>query len=356
MKTNRLCRQGAWMGIVAVAAMLWGTPALAADAEGPLISLVRLAADRIDTVFRDVAASTRALGDEYRRLAAHPAPVTAQDKAVWIARSTTSGSTTGFRTWPEGTSAPAFQAAVPSFYSYGGTTVTGETVTHLRDFERALPIFRAAYHSFDFSWVYLTTADGMMLIYPYVPLDEAVNNEVPTRQVFYTAADFARKSVGWTAPYLDLVGAGLMITASYPIYAGDRLLGVASRDITLRQLSQTVLTHLTRRTSASAFIIDRRGLAIDASDTALEAEIERVNSEKKDAVLFYRSSAGLAKDANPDAEVSRFAWVNEVSERVLDKARQSGVSEVIDTAVDGRKVLAARIESTGWFIVLIEQP
>jgi hypothetical protein len=54
--------------------------------------------------------------------------------------------------------------------------------------------------------------------------------------------------------------------------------------------------------------------------------------------------------------VSRFAWVNEVSERVLDKARQSGVSEVIDTAVDGRKVLAARIESTGWFIVLIEQP
>jgi len=356
MKTNRLCRQGAWMGIVGVAAMLWGAPALAADGEGPLISLVRLAADRIDAVFRDVAASTRALGDEYRTLAAHSSPVAELDKAIWISRSTTTGNTTGFRTWPEGTPAPAFQAAVPAFYSYGGKTVTGETVTHLRDFERLLPIFRAAYRSFDFSWVYLTTADGMMLIYPYVPLDEAVNNEMPTRQVFYTAADFARKSVGWTAPYLDLVGAGMMITASYPIYSGDRLLGVASRDITLRQLSRTVLTHMTGRTSVSAFIVDKRGLAIDASDPALEAEIERVNGEKKEAVLFYRSSAGLAKDADPNAVVSRFAWVNEISERVLDNARQAGVPEVIDTAVDGRKVLAARIESTGWFVVLVERP
>jgi hypothetical protein len=344
------------MGIVGIAAILWGTPAQAADTEDPLVSLVRLAADRIDTVFNDVAASTRALGDEYRMLAAHPSPVTTQDKASWIARSTTSGNTTGFRTWPEGAPTPEFQAAVPAFYSYGGTTVTGETVAHLRDFERLLPIFRAAYRSFDFSWVYLTTADDMLLIYPYVPLGEAVNNEMPTRQVFYTAADFARKSVGWTPPYLDLVGAGLMITASYPIYAGDRLLGVASRDITLRQLSRNVLTHLTRRTSSSAFIIDRRGLAIDASDPALDAEIERVNGENKDAVLFYRSSAALAQDANPNAEVSRFAWVNEVAERVLDKARQSGAPEVIDTAVDGRKVLAARIESTGWFVVLVERP
>lgn len=344
------------MVIVGVAAMLGVTPAQAADSEDPLNSLVRLAADRIDTVLRDVAASTRALGDEYGTLAAHPSPVADEDKATWIARSTTMENTTGFRTWPEGMPTPAFQAAVPAFYSYGAKTVTAETVTHLRDFERVLPVFRAAYRSFDFSWVYLTTTDDMMLIYPYVPLDEAVNNGLPTRQVFYTAADFARKSVGWTAPYLDLIGAGLMITASYPIYSGDRLLGVASRDITLRQLSRTVMTDLTRRTSASAFVVDNRGLAIDASDPALEAEIERVNGDNKDAVLFYRSSAERAKDANPNAVVSRYAWVNEVSERVLDKVSQSGAPEVIETAVDGRKVLAARVESTGWFVVLVEQP
>jgi hypothetical protein len=65
------------------------------------------------------------------------------------------------------------------------------------------------------------------MIYPYLPMDQAVKNDPPTEQVFYRAADFKRRAVGWTLPYLDLVGAGLMITASYPIYAEDKLLGVA---------------------------------------------------------------------------------------------------------------------------------
>ena len=317
--------------------------------------LVTLAADRIDAVFQEVAASTRALGDEYRMLAAHRSPVTEEDKAAWISRSTTKGNTTGFQTWPEGMPAPAYQAAFPGFYSYRGKAVTSETVANLRDFERALPIVRATYRSFPFAWVYLTTADDMMLIYPYVPMDQAVNNQTPTKQVYYTAADFGRRAVGWTAPYLDLVGAGMMITASYPIYAGDRLLGVASHDITLKQLSRSVLSHLTGQTSASAFIVDKRGLAIDASDPALEAEIEHVNGERKAAVLFYRSPVGLAKQAGVGAVASRYGWVNEVTERVLDKATQSRAPEVFDMAIDGRNVLAARIESTGWFVVLVDR-
>jgi hypothetical protein len=346
----------AGLGIVCMVAALWGMPAQAADRDGPLKSLVLLAADRIDAVFRDVAASTRALGDEYRMLAAHQSPVTDAEKVAWIRRSTTQANTTGFRTWPEGGPTPAFQAAFPGFYSYRGRTVTGETVAQLRNFERLLPIFRAAYRSFDFAWVYLTTVDDMMLIYPYVPIDEAVNNELPTRQVFYTAADFKRRSVGWTAPYLDLVGAGMMITASYPIYAGDRLLGVASRDITLTQLSRSVLSHLIGGDAASAFIVDRRGLAIDATDPGLAAELERVSSEKKAAALFYRSPAGLAKEADPGAVASSYGWVNELTERILAKATRSGAPDVIDVAIDGRKVLAARIESTGWFVVLVERP
>ena len=343
------------LGIVCLVAAFCGTPARAADCDDALKSLVRLAADRIDAEFREVAASTRALGDEYRTLAMHPSAVTDADKARWVATSTTEGNTTGFRTWPDGAPAPAFQAAFPSFYSYRGKTVTDEMAARLRDFERLAPIFRAAYRSFDFSWVYLTTADDMMLIYPYVPLDDAVNNAMPTRQVFYTAADFKRRAVGWTAPYLDLVGAGMMITASYPIYEVDRLLGVVSRDITLKQLSRSVLGHLTGSNGATAFIVDRRGLAIDATDPGLAAEIERVNGEKKAAALFYRSSAGLAKEAGSDAVASRFGWVNEITERVLAKAAQSGAPQLLDVAIHGRKVLAARIESTGWFVVLVEQ-
>lgn len=347
------------LGITCIVAALCVANAQAATAsDGAQKSLVRLAADRIDAVFREVAASTRALGEEYRALAVQEqAPVTEQDKTAWIARSVTEGSTTAFRTWPEGAAAPAFQAAVPGFYSYRGKTVSNETVSHLRDFERLLPVFRAAYKSFDFSWVYLTTADDMMLIYPYVPIEQAVNNAPPRQQVYYTAADFARRAVGWTAPYLDLVGAGMMITASCPIYAGDRLLGVASRDITLKELSRSVLARLDWSDSASAFIVDRRGLAIDASDPELAAEIERVNSEEKAAALFYRSPAGLAKASEPGALASRFAWINEVTEGVLARAAQTGgVSEGMAMEINGHTVLAARIESTGWYVVLVERP
>lgn len=345
------------LAIACVMAALCATPAQAADSEGARKSLVRLAADRIDAVFREVAASTRALGEEYQALTAHSVPVSEQEKAAWTARGITEGTTTAFRTWPEGAAPPAFQAAVPGFYSYRGKALSTEAVAHLRDFERLLPVFRAAYRSFDFSWVYLTTADDMMLIYPYVPLEQAVNNAPPSKQVYYTAADFARRAVGWTAPYLDLVGAGMMITASYPIYAGDRLLGVASRDITLKQLSRSVLARLDGSDAASAFIVDQRGLAIDASDPELAAEIERTNNEKKAAALFYRSPAELAKEGDRAAVASRFNWVNEVSEGVLARAAKAGgVSEAMAMEINGHSVLAARIESTGWYVVLVERP
>ncbi len=331
------------------------TPAKGEAGERPSISLVRLAADRIDAVFRDVAANTRALGDEYRMIAADLAPITEADRAYWIGRATTKGKTVGFRTWSEGKPAPAFEAAFPSYYSYGGFPIADETLAHLRDLERALPLFRAAYNSFAFSWVYLTTADDMMLIYPYVPLDRAINNELPTKQVFYTAADFRRRAVGWTAPYLDLVGAGMMITASYPVYQDDRLLGVVSHDITLKQLSREVLTHLTRRTAAIAFIVDKRGLAIDASDPELEAEIEHVNNTKKAAVLFYRSATGAAQVADPGKTTSSIEWANRITERVLDKASSIGAPGVVDMEIDDRNVVAARIETTGWLVILVDR-
>lgn len=192
----------------------------------------------------------------------------------------------------------------------------------------------------------------MLLIYPYVPMDEAVHNDKPTAQVFYKAADFDRRSVGWTLPYLDLVGAGMMITASYPIYADDRLLGVASRDITIKQLSRSMLTHLTAGQDTSAFIVDERGLVIDAADAELVAELETVNTMKKAAALFYRTSAGLAKLDDRGAVASRFDWVNELTERVLAATAKSGRSGVIALEAGGRRVLATRIQSTGWLLIM----
>jgi len=191
-----------------------------------------------------------------------------------------------------------------------------------------------------------------MLIYPFVPLAEAVNNDRPTDQVYYRAADFARREVGWTDPYLDLVGAGMMVTASYPIYAGDEVLGVASRDITLAELGESVLARLAGEADSVAFLVDGRGLAIDASDPGLAEELASVNGAKGAASVFYRT-AELTPVGGPNAVASRFAWVDHVSERVLAEAGPSAASEPITFEHEGRSVQAVRLATTGWFLVLV---
>ena len=85
-------------------------------------------------------------------------------------------------------------------------------------------------------------------------MDQAVNNGTPTETPYYRAADFGSRAVGWTTPYLDLVGAGMMITASYPVYDSESLLGVMSHDITLKELASSVLLHLTNVERSSALI------------------------------------------------------------------------------------------------------
>jgi hypothetical protein len=264
--------------------------------------------------------------------------------------------TSGFRTWPvESDAPPAFQAPYPGFYTYTGESLSDAVLRQLRLFEQLAPIFRSAYESFPFSWVYLTTVDEAMIIYPYLPIEEAVNNGTPTDNEYYKAADFDRRAVGWTSPYLDLVGAGMMITASYPVYAGDRLLGVSSRDITIKELARSVLSHLTVATGRSAILVDGEGLAIDATDSALSAEIDQVNSEAGAAVLHFRTAAGIEALGVKNAVVSRSAEMSSAIERLLQQAERIGEAS-IRLEVDGRHLLAARIERTGWFVVLVAPP
>jgi hypothetical protein len=303
-------------------------------------------------VLSAVADSTKALGDTYARLATADDQVAPQ-RQPWLARRTTQGQTAGFRTWPaELSSPPAFQAPYPGFYSYQGGALGDALLRQLSLFERLVPTFRCAYESFPFSWVYLTTADEAMMIYPYLPLDQAVNNGIPTENGYYKAADFEQRAVGWTPPYLDLVGAGMMVTASYPVYAGDRLLGVSSRDITLKELARSVLSHLTDATGRSALLIDRNGLAIEATDPALAAEIDRVNAEAGAAVLYFRTADGIKRLGAKDAAASQSAEMNSAVERLL--LQPVGSSDpTVRLDVDGRRLLAARIERTGGVLVLM---
>jgi Methyl-accepting chemotaxis protein-like, first PDC sensor domain len=314
-------------------------------------AMVRLAADRIDSAFDAVASSTRALGDAYRRLASAQGEQATPDSERWLARRTTQGNTTGLRTWPADLKAPpSFQAAYPGFYSYNGAKLDDQVLRQLNLFEQLVPTFRAAYESFPFSWVYVTTVDDAMMIYPYLPIEQALNDGTPTQTPYYRAADFAHHAVGWTPPYLDLVGAGMMITASYPVYEGDSLLGVVSRDITLKQLAKSVLRHITSADGNIVLIVDGDGLAIDATDPTLDAEIDRVNAKAGAAVLYYRSADGMKTITAKDATASSSAETNTLIEQVLAKA---GGGNTVRIDLGGRRVLAAPIKHTAWLLVLI---
>jgi hypothetical protein len=325
---------------------------LAADCAKPWDALIKLAAAQIDRVFGDVAASTRGLADEYVALFKTVPAVTPAERSTWMRSYQAQGKTVGFKSWPgDPHSPPSFQAPFPSFYDYKGTAFTGDTFRQLEIFKRLTPVFRAAYRSFNFSWVYVTTAHGKMMIYPYLPITEAVNNERPTQQVYYTSADFKNRDVGWTLPYLDLVGAGMMITVSYPVYEGSTLLGVVSRDITLKQLSSQVLSHLVVGAGAVAFIVDRSGRVIGVSDPGLSRELERVNFKAAAAVLHYRTKEGLKRLGSKSAKTSASAWINQVTETLLAREAKASASAVIRFVQDGREVLAARTARTGWYVV-----
>jgi len=322
-------------------------------------ALARLSVDHIDFILNGVAQSTQAVAAElvsaHRAVAALPADRPPLRPPAHLA----SGQTVLFQTWPGALEpAPEFQADHAGFYSYRGQSVDDETLFQLQVFRALTPAVRSAYSSYPFSWSYVTTADGMMLIYPFLTLEEAVNNEFPTEQTFYTHADFQHRSPGWTPPYLDLVGAGMMVTASTPAFEGDTLLGVCSHDITLAQISESVLKLLTRDVGGTAWLVDASALVIGVSDADLEAEMERVNKAAGKAVLHYRPSPapevpGSQAPVPVGMHPSESAWVNRVTEKALGQSQAVSEGKVIHFSEPEGLVFAAESAVTGWLLVWV---
>ncbi|MEM8661630.1 MAG: hypothetical protein AAGF35_12160, partial [Pseudomonadota bacterium] len=160
--------------------------------------------------------------------------------------------------------------------------------------------------------------------------------------------DFENKRSGWTEPYLDLVGAGMMVTVSYPVFQGELLLGVMSRDVTLEQATQSVLADLGIN-GYIALLVNAQGLAIDSSDPALAAEIADINTKAKAAVLYYRTADGLVNLKRQDAVASQSTRINEIVETALANAN-GGVS--VHT-IQARNVSVGQVPTTGWYLLMI---
>ena len=312
----------------------------------------------LELTLEHVSESIKALADEYTRIYDTTPPMDEAEKDLWMKQALEKGKTVSFRPFSSGPE-PAYQAPVPAYLFYNGRNITSNVTRELKSFVSLVPLFKAAYRTFHYSWVYMTTVDEAFLIYPYLPLNKAVNNLPPTKQDFYKAADFAGRSFGWERPYLDLAGAGMMVTVSYPVYASEKLLGVISRDITLTQLSRRLLKPIAGQSgNLISIIMDKEGLAIAVSRAAATEEIDRVNTRAGSAILYYRTSPGLKSLGNQKAVSSSNGLFNEAGDNALawtEKDPHAGIRHLkVKVGQTMHKAAAARIPATGWLLTTID--
>jgi len=316
-------------------------------------AIMRLGIDQIDSALSAVATSTGAVARELVLANRAISGVVPEARARWSTHHQSVGATVLFQTWPGNLEpAPAYQSEAPAFYSYSGAPFDEKTFRQLEIFERLTPVVRAAFHSFPYSWSYVTTASGMMLLYPFLTLEEAVNNQFPTQQTFYQHADFHNRTAGWTPPYLDLAGAGMMVTVSTPAYDGDTLLGVVSHDVTLGDLSRSLLESVAGDVAGTAWLVTGRGLVIAVSSPALRQELDEVNRAAGDAVLYYRNPGVPANQVGSKAQFSKTDWINEVTEQVLPRVHAADSRAMVQVSDPQRTAMAIRSNVTGWLLVL----
>lgn len=333
-------------------------PARATETGDCLKTISGQTARSIQLTLEHVAQSIKSLGDAYVRAYLKTRPMNDQEKALWMKSAIEEGKTVRFQPFRVGPE-PGFQASVPAYYFYNGRNVSLDIIRQLKTFVFMGPLFRTAYETFDYSWVYLTTVDEAFMIYPYLPLKEAVNNLPPTEQVYYKVADFSGRNFGWEEPYLDLAGAGMMVTVSYPIYTGENLLGVVSRDITLSQLSRRLLKPVAGRSgNLISLIMNKDGLAIGANRTSAVKEIDSVNARAGAAVLYYRNSEGRNALKSQKVICSSNALFDAVGEDAVVSATKEPNKGLwqLNVKVGERiyKAAAAKVPATGWLLVTVD--
>lgn len=340
---------GLFLAVAARPALAAGT----ADASPLARAVLAEAAGRLDDTLAAVAQSARALGAAYAALSRDTPPPTPEERGRFLQNYAVRDGVVAFRDrqgpcGPE----PAAGAPCPTLFFYDGENFTDETFRQLAVLSRLGPAMAAAHDALPFSWVYLTTPGQNFAIYPSLPLAEAVGNYQPTEKDFYAAADFKGKACGWLSPYLDLAGAGMMVTVSCPVYDGETLLAVASRDVTLSQLSGRVLADLAAIPGARAVLMNRRGKAIAASDPKVSAAIIDENVKAGDAVVYFRADRGLAALGLEKGQASPDEAANQAGEEVAARHETDRENPIVFN--QGKNtVLATRLPATGWYLVLL---
>ena len=125
------------------------------------------------------------------------------------------------------------------------------------------PLFAAIKNSNNGTqWVYLSTPEGMMVLYPWDGnTTYGAGWEPQAQDTFYTLVTPAQdpeRTGKWSAPYNDSAGAGIMVTNSIPIYDGDKFMGVMSHDFLINDIQNQVLNFKFGE-QGFAFLVDTNG-------------------------------------------------------------------------------------------------
>lgn len=183
----------------------------------------------------------------------------------------------------------------------------------------------------DTQWIYVTTPEGMMRLYPWASNDHYPDNWDPREIVFYTVAEPDNNpdlSLQWTAPYVDYAGAGWMVTASVPLFGqnGDYL-GVMSHDVTINSLKEIALNINVLDGVGYGFLIDSAGAVIAHPDFQ---DADATEGTQEEANLLALGSAEFRTIIN-----------NMV-------AGENGLGYFEDEKIGESLLVYAPVESTSW--------
>jgi diguanylate cyclase (GGDEF)-like protein len=130
-------------------------------------------------------------------------------------------------------------------------------------------------------WVYYTSASRFAYLYPRVPVQEFFFSDRLLETEFFRVASPSQnpsRRLVYSSLYEDEAGAGLMVTLSKPLYAGERFLGVLSIDLGISSLKWMLKS--AALTSASPYLIgpdgrsmvglDGQAIQVDLASTPFE--------------------------------------------------------------------------------------
>ena len=319
-------------------------------------TMTRSVAQQIDKELNRVALSTKIISDAYMQAYRNlPKEI---DHQAWFQRMHQTDTSWAFFHDGKNRAQTPFQSDVLTSFVDRNTGFDQDVARQIAAAEAVKYLIQGVYNNYRYSWVYISTEDDLVHIYPSVSLEYSSVSTSPTTKHWYLAADLKNRSFGWEEPYSDLAGEGQMVTVSYPFYnQNDQLKGVTSHDIKVQQLLENFLRDIELYDNATLIVTSQYGKAISTNRQRYNDEIELRNKDSYKGTLYYISPERLnaLKLENPGFVNSSYPRLNRLSASVMKRlAKGDQLSFELNVETDGDdlyQVSAVRIPATGWTII-----